>query len=88
MCERAKQIQQHAFSALLFKTEETLVIVVFPLTVNVAKLQNNACITKHTQFPTERHIPATAAAVERTKSAGWRYKYGTLSLNACFYQQQ
>lgn len=41
-------------STLLFGTEETLVIVRFPLTVNVAKLQNNACITAHTQFPIER----------------------------------
>lgn len=51
--------------------EETLVIVWFPLTVNVAKLRNNARITKHTHFPSE--FAAAAAAGEETKPFGCKY---------------
>lgn len=46
--------RQCPFCTLLFGKKETLVIIRFPLTVNVAKLQNNVNITKHTQLPTDR----------------------------------
>ena len=77
-------MQQHPFSTLLLQREETLVIVRFPLTVNVAKLQNNTCITMHAQFPTKRLVPlfvGTTAAAVKTKSEGRRYKCGVLCLN-------
>lgn len=90
MTRQRKCSNIHSRLSYLEEREETLVIIRFPLTVNVAKLQNKAFpITKHTQFPTEHcsSHPRSCCCGGKTRYAERRYKCCAVCL-ACFYQQE